>query len=101
MSRVTSLPAAASQWRSPDSIVYGSSTTCTATVTGSSPTGTVSFTYNFNSWTSCTLSGGSCSVSGLSSAAVGVYTITGNYSGDGNNHAANGSTSLTISNLVL
>jgi sugar lactone lactonase YvrE len=82
---------------SPGTIVYGSSTTCTATVSGSSPTGTVTFTYNNNSWTSCTLSSGSCSVSGLDSIAAGTYTIAGNYSGDGSNAPANGSTSVTIS----
>ena len=82
---------------SPETFTYGSSTTCTATVTGSSPTGAVTFTYNNNSWTSCTLSTGSCSVSSLSNVAAGTYTIAGNYSGDSGNASANGSTSVTIS----
>jgi Bacterial Ig-like domain (group 3)/NHL repeat/IPT/TIG domain len=81
---------------SPGSITYGTSATCTATVHGSSPTGTVSFSYNGNSWTNCTLSSGSCSVSGLSSAAAGSYTVAGSYSGNSNNTAASGSTSLAI-----
>jgi RHS repeat-associated protein len=81
---------------SPGTMTYGSSTTCTATLAGSAPTGIVTFTHNSNSWTSCTLSSGSCSVSGLSSAAAGSYTIIGNYSGDTINPPGSGSTSLTI-----
>jgi hypothetical protein len=85
---------------SPSSITIGSSTTCTATVTGSSPTGTVSFSSTdalakFRP-SSCTLlSSGSCRVS-YTPSVLGSATITASYSGDSNNPSSSNSTSLTV-----
>ncbi len=93
----------------PNSLAFTSWTKCTAKVTGSSPTGTVSFTdsdLNYSSLgtfdsTTCTLSGGSCSVF-FSYTASGCiiycqeadFQITGSYSGDSNNLASSGSVPL-------
>lgn len=82
---------------SPASVTYGQWASCSATVSGSSPTGTVNFLINGTALASCTLSNGRCSVGpSISPFSAGSYTITGNYSGDSNNTSASGSTSLTI-----
>ena len=86
---------------SPGSIVVGSHTTCTVTVTSAgSPTGTVTFTSSGSgtfSSTTCTLSGGSCSVTYTpSSVGSGTHTITASYGGDSNNLASSGTFSLTV-----
>ena len=88
----------------PSSGTVGATTTCTATVTGSSPTGTVSWTQGtpgtgtvtfFSS--SCMLTSGSCSVTATrSSVGSGSVTITGTYSGDSNNAGSAGTFLLTI-----
>ncbi len=92
----------------PDSLAFTSYTECTATVTGSSPTGTVTFsqsdlnfTSNTGTFTSstCSLSGGgSCSVF-FTFTATGCFfyclendfQITGSYGGDSNNLPSSGS----------
>lgn len=81
----------------PHGVVAGDSSACTATVTGSNPTGTVSFTSDaaggtFSSPT-CTLSAGTtpagCQVSYSPDTTVtGSQTITATYSGDSLNLAS-------------
>jgi flagellin-like protein len=79
----------------------GSSTTCTAMVTGyGTPTGTVIFTSSGAGTFSpsngqCTLSGGSCHVSFIPSN-TGTQTITATYGGDNNNAGSSGTFSLTV-----
>src|SRR4029077_4468841 len=72
----------------------GASVTLTATVTGSNPTGNVSFTDNGNAISGCTavaLNGArnsrtaTCSTSSL---AVGTHPIVANYAGDAGNIAS-------------
>jgi hypothetical protein len=85
---------------SPGSVVIGSPTTCTATVTGNNPTGTISWQSSGSgtfSATSCTLSSGSCSVNYTSSSNTSPVTITATYSGDNNNVAGSpGTYSLAV-----
>ncbi len=79
---------------SPTSFAVGGASTCTATVTGSSPTGTITWSQSgsggvsFSSST-CTLSSGSCSVTATGSTA-GSVTIEGAYGGNNNNGASSG-----------
>ena len=91
----------------PSTVVVGSSSTCTATVTGYSPTGSVAFSNNGGTAhvtvpPSCNLSfvsgtTSSCQVS-VSTVGAGGTTIQASYSGDANNIApvAAGTTSLTV-----
>jgi phosphate transport system substrate-binding protein len=84
------------------SIIFGSTTTCTATVGGQTPTptgtvawtrtgpGSVSFTQ-----TTCTLSSGSCSVT-VKGSKPGSATITATYSGDNYDQGSSGTTTATI-----
>ncbi|HVB95927.1 MAG TPA: pentapeptide repeat-containing protein [Nitrososphaerales archaeon] len=83
----------------PNPITIGSSSTCTATVTGYHPGSTVTFSSSspagvFTQNAECTLSGGACSVTYLDTAA-GKPTISGSYGGDTNNLASKGSTTVT------
>lgn len=83
----------------------GSSTTCTATVTGASGSisgetiswsqsgGTGSVT--FPSGTTCALSGASCSIT-VNGASVGSPMLQASYPGDSNNAASSGTFSLTV-----
>jgi YVTN family beta-propeller protein len=81
----------------PNPITYGSQiTTCTAAY-GSGVTGTVAVTYNGNAWTWPVLSGGSSSQYGFNYQPAGSYAVAVNYSGDANNNAVSGLTTLTIS----
>src|SRR3989454_3121833 len=104
-------------------VVVSQASTCTATVTdtspgtASTPTGTVSFTSSGAAGTlsaaSCTLASGSCSVT-FTPSATGTATVSGTYGGD-TVHAASGptasnnitvnprttSTSLTCSSPVV
>ena len=103
-STITVNPATASTSVSCPSFTAGSGTLCTITVTGDSPTGTVSFitSDSTGSFTapSCTLSSGSCIV-GYKDTAAGSPTITATYFGDSNNNAGtSGTTSVTV-NPVL
>lgn len=74
--------------------------TFAATVTGQSPTGTVSFLVNSGPVTGCSnvaLSGGSASCT-VSDLPQGTLSLTANYSGDANNTSANSGT-LTVTVL--
>ncbi len=68
---------------------FGQSVTFTATVTGSSPTGTVTFMDTTSGTTlgTGTLSGGTVALT-ISSLAVGSHQIVASYSGDINNSAS-------------
>jgi uncharacterized protein YhjY with autotransporter beta-barrel domain len=76
---------------------FGQSVTFTATVLGSSPTGTVTFTNNGAPLGSGTISGGQATFT-TSSLPVGAgQLITATYGGDANNQAgANGSVTQTV-----
>jgi hypothetical protein len=88
----------------PTSVASGSSTTCTATVTGLSPSGTVVITSTSLTGTftpsngQCTLSSGSCSV-GYSDNSFGSPTLNATYSGDSQNYASWGNVSLSVYNV--
>ena len=75
---------------------YGQSVTFTATVTGASPTGTVTFKDGSTTLGAGTLNGGTATYS-TSSLAVGSHGIAAVYGGDGNN---TGSTSATLTMTV-
>jgi len=73
--------------------------TCTATVSGSNPTGTVTWsssssTGNF-SQSVCTLSNGACSTI-YADAGPGSVIISACYSGDSNNPSSSGTTTITV-----
>jgi hypothetical protein len=81
----------------PNSIAYGSTTSCTAHVSGG--TGTVVFTAGSvqpGPWTVAVDGSGKAVLTTLSSWAAGTYTITANYSGDSNYTASTGTGVLTI-----
>ena|GEM_PF-4350645 len=84
---------------SPNSVSPGSSVTCTATVLGSNPTGTV--TWSTNSSTGSfyssisTLSSGSCSTN-YADTSAGNVTITASYSGDPDNTPSSGTCVLQV-----
>jgi parallel beta-helix repeat protein len=83
----------------PNPVTFGSSVTCTATVSGLSPTGTVTWstsssTGNFTQY-ACTLSNGTCSTTYADNFA-GSETIAAYYSGDSNNLPDSSSTILTV-----
>ena len=85
---------------SPNPITNGSqASTCTATVSGAA-TGTVSFSYNGNTWATPALSGGSASASGFNGLPIGSYNIVADYNGDSNYNAFSGSTTLTIQKVT-
>lgn len=83
---------------SPGTISSLQGTTCTASVTGNSPTGSVtwqsSIVGGFSSG-SCTLSSGSCSVT-FSPSSSGVAVVTASYGGDTNNLGSYGSFSVQV-----
>ena len=76
--------------------LVGQVTTLTATVTGSSPTGTVTFKDGTTTLNSATLSGGVGSIS-ASFTTTGAHTLTAVYAGD---TANNGSTSASTTQTV-
>ncbi len=87
---------------SPASVLDNTPSTCTVTVSDASgvgavtPTGTVSFTTNSTgtfSATTCTLSGGSCSVT-YTPTVVGHALITGTYGGDSVHTGSSGTFTL-------
>jgi parallel beta-helix repeat protein len=84
---------------SPSTAYAGSSVTCTATVLGSGPTGTVNWTTSSSagSFTQqvCTLSSGSCTTT-YTDNYTGYVTITASYSGDSNNVPSSGTATLTV-----
>ena len=73
----------------------GQNVTFTATVTGVSPTGTVTFKDGATTLGSATLSGGQASFT-TSALSVGSHTITASYGGDTNNNASSGSLTQTV-----
>lgn len=87
---------------SPPSLAVGSNANCTATVTGSSPTGVVEWTNTSLgrlSQSSCTLSAGSCQImftpTGLP-GGVGPALLYVSYAGDANNAPASTTTSVYV-----
>jgi len=84
---------------SPEAV--GAQTTCSATVTGFMPSGTISWASsgvaNFSPAGACTISAGSCAVNYTPSTSSSPVTITGSYSGDANNTASSGSFPLAVS----
>ena len=85
----------------PASFAVAAGSTCTATVTGSAPTGTVTFsqagagTVTFSGGGMCTLSAGSCFVT-ATGATAGAVAITGTYGGDGSNAGSFGNDPVTV-----
>ncbi|MGA9526766.1 MAG: Ig-like domain-containing protein, partial [Terriglobales bacterium] len=74
--------------------VYGQSVNFTATVTGSSPTGTVQFYIDSTAFGSgVTLASGSATSGSISTLAVGNHVVTAIYSGDTNNSGSTGTLS--------
>lgn len=104
---VTQAPSSTSLSCSPNSLTFGSSSggaDCTATVSGASPTGTVTFNLNNGGGTATVaLSGNSASwtaVCANSGCNPGSYPVSATYSGDTNNSASSGNTTLTIQPAV-
>ena len=85
----------------PASFPVGGSSTCTATVTGSSPTGTVTFTQagagsvTFSSGGVCNLVADSCFVT-ATGATAGAVTVKATYGGDGSNSGSFGTDPVTV-----
>lgn len=86
-------------------VVNGSGTKCTASVLGSSPTGTVTWSQTSSNGglvsfttSTCTLSSGSCSVN-LTGTSPGKIDISVTYGGDTSNWVSSGSYNLTVSEL--
>ena len=77
----------------PSSISYGTAFTATATVTGSSPTGTVEFVVNGTVFASAALSSGSASASISLPYSTSTYSIYAVYSGDSVNDGSVSATS--------
>jgi hypothetical protein len=84
---------------SPNPVSVGSPVTCIATVSGSNPTGTVTWSTSSStgsfSQSVCTLSDGSCSTF-YTENSTGSETITARYSGDSNVRPSSGSATLTV-----
>jgi hypothetical protein len=83
----------------PNPVSIGQPVTCTASVSGSNPTGAVTWstsssTGSFNQLV-CTLSNGTCSTT-YTDSNPGSVTIAACYSGDSNNAPSSGSTTLTV-----
>ncbi len=87
---------------SPSPVVLDQSSSCKATVTGKSPTGTITWSSGTGTFSpmSCTLTAGSCQVAFSPSDGSSPTTISASYSGDSNNQAATGSFSLPVSKAV-
>ncbi len=88
---------------SPSSVNVGRFTTCAVTVTGSYPSGDVTFTTNSStgaftpSTATCTLSAGACSVTYADTASSSLTAvITASYSSDANNSPGSGTFSLRV-----
>src|SRR2546427_3863131 len=82
----------------PSTVVVGQSTSCTASVTdtspgtASTPTGMVTFTPGGT----CTLASGSCSIS-ITPTVVGTLSVSANYGGDSTHGPSTGGTVVTVS----
>jgi hypothetical protein len=82
---------------SPNTMAFGSTTSCTAHV--SAGTGTVTFTGGASQpgpWNEPVDGSGNAVLTGFSNWAAGTYTVQATYSGDSNYNGASGSTILTI-----
>jgi hypothetical protein len=80
---------------SPNPVVYGANTTCTAVV-GGSASGTVSFYDNGSLWASPTIASGTASATGFAGQAPGTYSVTASYSGDSQNSPSSAGITVTI-----
>jgi sugar lactone lactonase YvrE len=101
-SKKSTTPTSTSVTCSPSSMTAGSPTTCTATVTGSSPTGSIRWSASGNgtfSSSTCTLSSGGCSVT-FTPSSPGAITITGTYGGDSNNDVSSGTVVIIVAVTV-
>jgi hypothetical protein len=80
---------------------YGTTVTYSATVTGliAAATGTVTFTTLVGAVTTtlgtCTLAAQTCSIT-YNALAIGAYTVTASYAGDGNYNLATGTVAQTV-----
>jgi outer membrane protein assembly factor BamB len=87
----------------PASVTVDSPATCTATVSGSNPTGTITWSSNSNTGSfsnpSCALSSESCSTTYTDTSPASVE-ITATYSGDSNNSPSSGSTLLAVTPTI-
>jgi uncharacterized repeat protein (TIGR03803 family) len=95
------VPALASNTRitaTPNPVTMGHSATLQATVTASigAPTGTIAFSAYGNTFASCTLSAGTCSISASTSGlATGTYPIVATYAAT-RNYKASASSALNV-----
>jgi hypothetical protein len=80
---------------SPNPVVYGANTICTAVV-GGSASGTASFYDNGSLWASLTISSGTASATGFAGQVPGTYAVTASYSGDSQNSPSSAGTTVTI-----
>jgi len=84
----------------PSPAAAGSIATCTASVSGDAPNGTIKWTTSgvasFSPSDICTLSSGACAVYYTPSPSAVPLTITAVYSGDGNNDPSTGTFSLAV-----
>jgi hypothetical protein len=84
---------------SPNVVSVGSAATCTATVSGSNPTGIVTWSTSSStgsfSPSNCTLSSDNCSTTYIDTSA-GNVTITASYSGDPNNGPSSGNIAIRV-----
>jgi hypothetical protein len=90
---------------SPNPALVGLRVTCIATLSGSNPTGTITWSTNsstgsFSSPNPSTLSSGSCSIN-YTDTSAGSANITASYSGDSNNGPSSGSSTLVLSGINL
>jgi len=86
----------------PASFLVGATSSCIATVTGYSPSGTIAFSQSSSdggsatiSSSTCSLSGGTCSVT-ATGASAGTVKIQGAYSGDSSNTASSGNYNVAV-----
>ncbi len=92
-------PSSTSVTCDPSSLPVGEGTTCTATVSGQSPTGMITWassSYGSFSGSPCTLSMGSCSVT-YSQGSEGTPVITASYQGDAFNGPSSGNATVNFS----
>lgn len=80
---------------SPSPVSLGQEVGLTATVIGSSPTGSVTFTLDGATLGSAQIAGGTASIS-VAFQELGSHTIVASYVGDANNAGSTGSTALNV-----
>jgi len=89
---------------SPSPVTTGSATTCSDSVSGLSPTGTITWASsgvaNFSPAATCMLSAGSCAVNYTPSSTASPVTITGVYSGDADNEGASAMFALSVAQVT-